>query len=115
MNHSLFTPGPWEARVRELKDLVQWNIYAPLGPNGAQKRIFVGNHYGREGENAHLIAAAPDLFAACQRALIWLAKAQAEGIHANGALPKDLPCTMAMLADAIAKAEGKETRCDAIP
>lgn len=59
------TPGPWFARRPEEDEL--WEIYADCG-DLVTYPVFTRN----EEHNIHLIAAAPDLLAACEELLIYL-------------------------------------------
>lgn len=57
--------------------------------------------------DATLMAAAPDLRKACERALPWIGKLIAEGVHEKAIMPNDAIRTMEMLTAALAKAEGR--------
>ena len=63
------TPGPWRAQKTRGKQHTidrKWEIVAPI--NGGGEQVVVGEHSGIDcltAPNARLIAAAPDLLAAC--------------------------------------------------
>lgn len=54
-----------------------------------------------------LIAAAPDLAAACKRAIPWLGKLIADGAHLNSVAPNDAIGALEQLEAAIARTEGR--------
>lgn len=89
------TPGPWKlsgANTVHGPDC----IVAFVGTADEKVRRFSDE---RQTADAHLIAAAPDLLAACEAAHLLLIFAA--GPHEAGAVP-------AMLRDAIAKAKGEK-------
>lgn len=92
---SAHTPGPWEVRPGAGLGLHSWTIWATSE----------GRYIGRiddndQGEaNARLIAAAPDLLAACREALDLLEERSATDERAAYLAQH--------MADAIAKAEGR--------
>ena len=105
-----FTPGPWDDASRY--------------DNISTIRIFAGNHYiatvggpdddfSETDANAHLIAAAPDLYAACKRALAFkfglgdLTLACAPGETDRECVNRHHREATALLEAAIAKAEGR--------
>lgn len=102
------TPGPWEARCIESQE---WAIDAPNGDPTigysswtALASVYGSNDFRREGEavaeaNARLIAAAPELLAACAGLLDAL---RTSGVS-NGAIRFAEDQARA----AIAKAEGR--------
>ena len=100
---SKHTPGPWFAQDTRLVG----GQVAVVGPNhdrkaGEQGVMVVAHVNGRSGEqgaNARLIAAAPDLLAACELTLAHLTSAA----HRE---TKIIPPVLAALRAAIAKATG---------
>lgn len=93
MSETRFTPGPWGVRRTE------WDtIQVMIGPPGDQVGICEASAFDQKSEaNAHLIAAAPDLYAALH-ALVW-----------DGPAVDDSPLWEAARA-ALAKARGEEPR-----
>ena len=64
-----FTPGPWEWRGYYLQEVGYDNPYAtpnggPIWDDGSAGGEYSG--FDTDSPNAHLIAAAPDLYEACQ-------------------------------------------------
>lgn len=89
------TPGPWDIVTSQME-----KHKTEIFIRGNRKKTFVGKAYGFEGQpvrqNARLIAAAPNLLSACERAL--------KDISSN---PTPETCTARIyLADAIQKAKG---------
>lgn len=64
--HTAFTPGPWAATTR--RGSSDWLVYSVADPNIEICQTFHdGTEFNEVGEaNSKLIAAAPDLLAACQ-------------------------------------------------
>lgn len=63
-----FTPGPWSCVQQERKPFA-WEIHTPTTGGPEKETIFrkeIGKAY--KGENARLIASAPDLLSACESA-----------------------------------------------
>lgn len=58
-------------------------------------------------EHFDLIAAAPDLLAALERAIPWLGKLIADGGHLQAVMPMDAVRTLEMAEAAIAKTKGE--------
>lgn len=65
-----------------------------------------GLSYNENKANARLIAAAPELLEACQRALPWIGKMIADGAHMHSVAPNDCVGAMEQMQAAIAKATG---------
>jgi len=108
------TPGPWRI-VRSLDRLNPNDV--GIACDGIQTVLaecyaeFHARGDIRPAEalaNARLIAVAPELLAACQRATPWLGKMIADGGHLAAVLPQDAVRSLEMLEAAIAKATGKE-------
>ncbi len=98
-----YTKGPWE--LSDSTTIISQdhrNVIAECcgykNPEGVRAK------YGCREHNARLIATAPDLLEACQRAFGWLRKAKAEGIHLNCESPHDLTLTIEQVGSAIYKA-----------
>jgi len=92
---STHTPGPWQ--------WIEDTLYGPpnksgYGPDGREAIVETDSgYYPPKGLDRNLIAAAPDLFAACIGTMLWI-----ELQH-----PNDHDCVIAnVLRAAIAKAEG---------
>jgi hypothetical protein len=104
---SRHTPGPWE--TGGVMTLVQvrpegWNV--PLCIADCHTKNAPENEAERCA-NAALISAAPELLAACERALPWIGKLIADGGHMASVAPNDAVRAMQMLEAAIKKAGGK--------
>lgn len=91
------TPGPWfyDKRTGSIGCAAGWVV----GPNWHDKKG--DGEFGDQDADGHLIAAAPDLLAAC-RALL----ASLEGAHKFLDLP--VPQSAEVALRAIAKAKGKD-------
>ena len=99
------TPGPWR--------VVQTGPHTCDVMNSEGHRIarlapwvLAGDEEGR-GQSlatARLIAAAPVLLEALERALPWLGKAVADNIHKGTVLPNDLPNTLTTATKAVERA-----------
>lgn len=71
------TPGPWEARKSEW---CEWDVHVPARESRGLLYIIAGDvggdssgpMYGTPEDNARLIAAAPELLDACEKAVVWL-------------------------------------------
>jgi len=88
------TPGPWTQNI------------GPTHPHyqivcKGERIASVEDHTAQTGSNARLIAAAPDLLEACEKALPWIAKMIADQSHLQAVAPKDCENTMQILQDAI--------------
>ena len=59
-------------------------------------------------QEAHLIAAAPELLLAVKRAEMWIGKMIADGAHLNSVAPGQCVTTLRMIEAAIAKSEGRK-------
>ncbi len=97
------TPGPWVARFTQH----EWVVSSPVAGEYGQ-RIAITNDGDRGQDsneaNAHLIAAAPDLLAACQEAVnIRVPLVVAESLGGSG-ISEDLASAYAHMRAAIAKA-----------
>ncbi len=71
MSDTKWTPGPWEVRHW---DGDEWpdKRTSVAERNGPGEAIFINARYARNIEaNAHLIAAAPDMFAALEKMVEW--------------------------------------------
>jgi len=126
MSDQQHTPGPWEldrsgvvgwenGRVRAIA-VMKWN-----GDTGTPVAwVHPYQYLGDSTPDAHLIAAAPDLYAAVKSVLDWFAAIDAEqwartgptqtleSASRNWDLPSEVPSLdMAPLQAAIAKAEGR--------
>ncbi|MCE5333309.1 MAG: hypothetical protein LLG06_01840 [Desulfobacteraceae bacterium] len=101
-----FIPGPWEVVCQQSNVLVEspeW-IIADVWPLEATSTTFKKTQMA----NAHLIAAAPDLLAAC-KAVLWNVEHTDVGkytVDNNGRTVEQV------LREAITKAEGAESRND---
>jgi hypothetical protein len=111
MSETRHTPGDWTADYALADDSrgrQQWAIYADdSGVNGCLADLTCADGYRDPAEvaaNAHLIAGAPGLLAACERALEALAVASAFGCSND---PKTLAVVIAPLRAAIARARGE--------
>lgn len=100
------TPGPWHVDQQcPTRILHQW-------PNGTAE-VATAKMRGRGGQavagrtaaaNAALIAAAPDLLAACKAAYVWVAVATAPEPHRSAESVRNAERAFALLQAAIAKA-----------
>ena len=107
MKESKFTPGPWKVSIRPLAITV-WADAISLYPIA-----HIGERNRDEKEaNAHLIAAAPDLLAACERGLEHLItqhdKAAYYEYHQHCTGCEVCQSIIPELMSAIAKAKGGE-------
>ena len=96
---SEFTPGPWEYGHDEQSNGALSFVFHAVKAGG--KRLLRMNHENAEAD-AHLIAAAPEMYEALDHI---------QYLHASGAFKlkdKDYSA-ICKVADALAKAEGKET------
>ena len=59
-----WTPGPWEADLSDPSDVVVWAEEETLVANVGMRVQAVAVAFDIDAKNAHLIAAAPDLYAA---------------------------------------------------
>lgn len=103
------TPGPWVCAAKT-PDMIRIGPENQPMDNGY---AFLADIHGREREsNARLIAAAPDLLAACKEATnIRVPLQVAESLGGSG-ISKDLANAYEHLRAAIAKAQGTETQGD---
>lgn len=72
MSEPKWTPGPW-VRDGETTSETIWAGCAPSGYGSTGR--YIASVHGDDAEaedNAHLIAAAPDLYAALEMAQLWL-------------------------------------------
>lgn len=75
MSNTKFTPGPWVADTTDPSDVVVWAVPDPSDKfiaNIGQRVQQVQVAFDCDIANAHLIAAAPDLYAALEMAQLWL-------------------------------------------
>ena len=86
-----WTPGPWRATTH---DHPEQGVYA-----GYRIAKMTGGEIQRDRANANLIAAAPDLYAALEKALNFITNTESE-------MGETLPCGDAARA-ALAKARGE--------
>lgn len=63
-----WTPGPWIAVTEDIHDNALWTVVA--GDDGSRD-VATMSHFG-DIENAHLIAAAPDLYEALEWCACWI-------------------------------------------
>lgn len=99
------TPGPWKVSVSP--SLLKTRCIVREERQGTRllsRHVATVSVHGPDGENeanAHLLAAAPDLLAACKQAVEFLD-------NGPGGTGMDAACVRVRAA--IAKAQGKETR-----
>ena len=86
------TPGPWKVRKRKRPD--EYSFYYPFHVGNAETRETVCECL--DEQTANLIAAAPELLAACEEALRLLRKFRMQGP------------VYSMIEEAIKKARGSE-------
>jgi hypothetical protein len=104
------TPGPWKVRTdkgpRGYDQLTVWGALPQFGDvRVGQVDSYPGG--GTASGNAHLLAAAPDLLAACKNAL-GDAPCGCSQVYREDPDDKHKPdCVVPVLRKAIAKAEGK--------
>ena len=103
-----YTPGPW--RVGDTGSCVVTDIEDHPGAwcDELNKYLYGGAMIAgsiRTTDNARLIAAAPQLLEACERAAPWVAKLIAEVIHERCAGPQAAIEALRMLDAAIAAAK----------
>lgn len=90
MNKTIFTPGPWECRTGTSTGMVV------IAPNQPKVRFSVAGVGGKNRiPNAHLIAAAPELYEALVRMKQWC----------EDEVGAELPCDS--IDSALAKARGE--------
>ena len=93
---SQYTPGPW--KVKEYRQM-----YSVIGPD-MKECVCTFPPADNAYANARLIAAAPELLEACRKGLARVKELTALAGHAEGYSYE----TVRVLADAIAKAEGRK-------
>lgn len=111
MSESSATKGPW--KLQHLTDdyhgLEGWSVYAIRSARSNVCLASVGTVDRYQSEriesNARLMTAAPDLLAACERALPWLGKLIADGAHLNSVAPNDAVGAMDQMQAAIDRAK----------
>lgn len=120
MTH-LHTPGPWSVTQEwgSLQFSKSYGVQAPTQEGPGFPTPSATGYYAMalppphghdpksraiQEANARLIAAAPDLLAAVERAEMWLGKMIADGGHKNAVMPNDCVRTAQMVRAAIAKA-----------
>lgn len=92
------TPGPWELAETGIDyAVISEAQYQPVAVALVYGSLS-GDDIGDANDNAHLIAAAPDLLAACENALNWLASYP--GFEGGGA-EKAYNATRAAIAKAL--------------
>ena len=112
MKATQHTPGPWTATIgtRGAHINIGNDHNHPLS-FGFTFDEYNGSEQAEGQANARLIAKAwllPELLEACERALPWIGKLIAEGVHQQAVMPGDAVRTMQMLEAAIAKATNTE-------
>ena len=99
------TPGPWKVSVDPRPVKTRCIVHEePKGTRLFSRHVATVSIHGPDVENeanAHLLAAAPDLLAACKQAVEFLD---------NGPGGTGIDAACVRVRAAIAKAEGKETR-----
>lgn len=99
------TPGPWQVRVEPSLTKTRCIVHEVWrGTRLFFRHIATVSVHGPDAENeanAHLLAAAPELLAACKQAVEFLD-------NGPGGTGMDAACVR--VREAIAKAQGKETR-----
>jgi len=95
MTETRFTPGPWRFVVRRRGDGDTGTIVAAVAPGHQILTDAMGGHY--PSNDGRLIAASPDLYAACESALDYLLDPHGAGQHPDNPLPT-------MLREALARA-----------
>lgn len=97
------TPGPWFVDRK--------HTLAVMAPDGNEYPWHVANVMhdcggddSQADSNVRLIASAPELLAALQRAVPWLGKLIADGGHMNSVAPNDAVGALQQAEAAIAKA-----------
>ncbi len=99
MSNTKHTPGPWTVRY-------QYNVFAGkrsiAGCGGYTSNDPNEDTHEVNMANAHLIAAAPDLLAACKEARQWLGDAPPDG---EGEFYNELRRVLSVMDAAIAKGE----------
>ncbi len=107
MSDTKYTPGPWRAATDHPyttdagTDCV--SVFALSDAEKRPARVH-GDTEEQAIANARLIAVAPELLESLTRAMVWLNKAEADGLHLGCAAPNDLPQCRAQAEAAIAKA-----------
>jgi len=106
------TPGPWavvaethgyyivQQHAENRNDHETWRAYQ-IGHTSTSGAV---GGVASEEANARLLAASPELLAACKRALPWLGKLIADGAHMNSVAPNDAVGAMEQMQAAIEKA-----------
>ncbi len=80
-----YTPGPWGITTERNSECVQPWLYQKAKGGGVQRTVFDGEaieEFPLSGDDARLIAAAPELLAACEA----LVKAYGEGKERGGSI-----------------------------
>lgn len=95
------TKGPWKCGI--MGKTVGVTVWRSDGEGANYSRICRNI---KSGQDALLIAAAPDLLEACKRALPWIGKMIADKAHLNAVAPNDCVGAMEQLEAAITKAKG---------
>jgi hypothetical protein len=98
VSKSKHTPGPWSIGQSGSKIVNPRSTFTAIHSGGASVCLVVEGN-GRAGDNSRLIAAAPDLLAAC--------KAMAAIDIYGKAMPKGFMAALDQIEAAIAKAEGR--------
>jgi len=102
----MHTPGPWIASF-DLNTHTGRESGWTVGPTGKEVAALNPTHATTAFEDAQLIAAAPDLLKAAERALPWLGKMLADKGHMHSVAPADCVGAAHDLHAAILKAAGK--------
>jgi hypothetical protein len=103
-----FTKGPWyitDSNYLRIREEASDAVIATLD-DGGHPEIEIFNAAAQEA-NAHLIAAAPDLYEAAEAACRWLGKGVADGVFADCANSGVANADLAKLEAALAKARGE--------
>ena len=97
MKTTKHTPGPWSTEYDGSIVMNRQIVSGPIAPESADRE--------EHAANAALIAAAPDLLAACKEAIAELTNARG-GYPSWNATPGRVQCALNLLRAAIARAEG---------
>lgn len=103
------TPGPWEAcDLGEDNGGMPWSRWSivhggPIAYGGDTTEVLEVSR-----ANALVMAAAPDLLAACERLTQWVGKGIADGAYSECVLPRGAVHDLEMAEAAIRKARGTE-------